>query len=144
MTAGHHTKSAPGRLLSLGLALAVAGGFVLSGCAQLGEKAQKAATGTGQAALAPALAPVLDLLRQGQSQVAAGNLGAAVTTMGGFEGLWAKAAPVIQPLAGDRWPAIETAATKLQETFASAEPSADQAQGAIGSLLGPLSALVGQ
>ena len=139
----HHARRAR-RLLSAGLVLAVSGGIALSGCARMGQKVDDMATGTSQAALAPAVNPVLDLLRQGENQLKVGNLGDAVATMRGFEGLWAKAAPVIRPLAGDKWPAIESAANTVISTFGGATPSADKAQSAIGGLLGPLSALVGQ
>jgi hypothetical protein len=144
MAARQPTQRPGGRLLSTGLALVAAGGLALGGCAQVSEKVDEAATGTGQAALAPAVNPVLDLLRQGESQVQAGNLSAAMATMGGFQGLWSKAAPVIRPLAGDRWPAIEGAANTLLATFGGEQPTAENAQSAISGLIGPLSALLGQ
>ncbi len=73
------------RLFSAGLALAVAGGLSLSGCNQVSETVQNAATSTGQAALAPAVNPVLDLLKQGKRDVKAGNMATAIATMGGFQ-----------------------------------------------------------
>jgi hypothetical protein len=139
------------RLITTGMALAIAGTVSLTGCTQTkeaatatGEAAKEAATATAQAALAPAVNPVLDLLKKGQGEVAAGNVGAAATTIGGFKGLWEKAGPVIQPLAGDKWPAIETAANTLISTFAGGTPDAASATSAISGLTGPLSALVGK
>ena len=85
---------------------------------------------TGQAALASALNPVIDLLNKSEADLKAGNLGAALAAMGGFQAIWEKAAPVIQPLAGDKWGA--------------AKPDAAAAGSAITGLLGPLSALAGK
>ena len=157
-----------GRLLPAGLALALAAGLGLTGCSPstkeavqqtgeavgqatkegagaMGEAAKTAATTAGQAALAPAVGPVLDLLKKGEAEVKAGNLAAAVTTMGGFQSMWDKAGPVIQPLAGDKWPAIDTAAKAAISTFAGgAKPDAATAGSAITGLMGPLSALVGK
>jgi hypothetical protein len=132
--------------LSVGLsaALAFSAGITLSGCQQAQQSAQDAATATGQAALAPAVTPVLDLLKKGEGEVKAGNLAAAVATMGGFKGLWDKAAPVIQPLAGDKWPAIETAANTVISTFGGGTPDAAAATSAISGLIGPLSGLIGK
>lgn len=111
----------------------------------VGDAAKNAATATGQAALAPAVNPVLDLLSKGQADLKAGNLGAAVTAMGGFQALWEKAGPVIQPLAGDKWGAIDTAAKAVISTFGNgAKPDAAAAGSAITGLMGPLSALVGK
>jgi hypothetical protein len=65
--------------------------------------------------------------------------------MGGFKALWAKAAPVIQPLAGDKWSAINGAANTVLSTFdKGATPDAAAAGSAITGLIGPLSALIGQ
>ena len=157
-----------GRLLPAGLALALAAGLGLTGCSPstkeavqqtgeavgqatkegagaMGEAAKTAATTAGQAALAPAVGPVLDLLKKGEAEVKAGNLAAAVTTMGGFQSLWEKAGPVIQPLAGDKWPAIDTAAKAAISTFAGgAKPDAAATGSAITGLMGPLSALMGK
>ena len=157
-----------GRLLPAGLALALAAGLGLTGCSPstkeavqqtgeavgqatkegagaMGEAAKTAATTAGQAALAPAVGPVLDLLKKGEAEVKAGNLAAAVTTMGGFQSMWEKAGPVIQPLAGDKWPAIDTAAKAAISTFAGgAKPDAAAAGSAITGLMGPLSALMGK
>jgi hypothetical protein len=140
-----------------GLALAAAGALSLTACSQAptdtvkqaaqqaGEAAKQAATATGQAALAPALNPVIDLLNKGQADLKAGNLGAAVTAMGGFQSLWEKAGPVIQPLAGDKWGTIDTAAKGVISTFGGgAKPDAAAAGSAISGLLGPLSALAGK
>jgi hypothetical protein len=150
------------------LALALAAGLGLTGCSPstkeavqqtgeavgqatkegagaMGEAAKTAATTAGQAALAPAVGPVLDLLKKGEAEVKAGNLAAAVTTMGGFQSLWEKAGPVIQPLAGDKWPVIDTAAKAAISTFAGgAKPDAAAAGSAITGLMGPLSALMGK
>jgi hypothetical protein len=87
---------------------------------------------------------VLDLLKQGQSKVAAGDLAGATASMGGFQAVWDKAAPVIKPLAGDKWTGIETAAQGITSTFAKGTPSAADASAAIGDLIGPLSALAGK
>ena len=65
--------------------------------------------------------------------------------MGGFQSMWEKAGPVIQPLAGDKWPAIDTAAKAAISTFAGgAKPDAAAAGSAITGLMGPLSALMGK
>lgn len=166
-----------GRLLSAGLALAVAGSLSLTGCSTstkeaaqqtgeavgqaakdgagavgdaakegagaVGDAAKTAATATGKAALAPAVTPVLDLLKKSEGEVKAGNLAAAIASMGGFKALWATAAPIIQPIAGDKWPAINAAATLALNTFApGASPNAANAGSAITGLIGPLSALL--
>ena len=144
------------RLSRLSLSLVAAGSLALAGCSQtsdtakqaaggLGQAAKEAAQGAGQAALAPAITPVLDLLKKGEAEVKGGNLAGAVTTLGGFQTLWDKAGPVIQPLAGDKWPAIETAAKTLISTFAKgSSPDAAAASSAISGLAGPLSALIGK
>jgi hypothetical protein len=156
------------RLLPAGLALALAAAFGLTGCTPstkeavnqtgeavrqatkegagaMGEAAKTAATTAGQAALAPAVGPVLDLLKKGEADVKAGNIAGAIATMGGFQAIWDKAGPVIQPLAGDKWPAIDTAAKGIISTFGGgAKPDATAAGSAITGLLGPLSALVGK
>jgi hypothetical protein len=111
----------------------------------MGDAAKTAVTATGQAALAPVVTPVLDLLKKGEADLKAGNVGAAVTAMGGFQSLWEKAGPVIQPLAGDKWGAIDTAAKGVISTFGNgAKPDAGAAGSAISGLLGPLSALAGK
>ncbi len=142
----------PNPLLITAMALAVAGSLSLSACSSQKEAARQAtekladtATATGQAALAPAVTPVIDLLRKGENEVKGGNLQAALVTMGGFKALWAKAAPVIQPLAGDKWSAINGAANTVLSTFdKGATPDAAAAGSAITGLIGPLSALIGQ
>jgi hypothetical protein len=162
-----HSRRVIGRVLRAALALAAAGTLGLMGCSrtkdaamdagkEMGQMAEKATSGVGdaakdaasgaaQTALAPAVNPVLDLLRQGKEQVEQGNLAAAVATMGGFEALWAKASPVIQPLAGDKWPAIEAAAKQVSAVFpAGATPDGEKAGAAISGLMGPLKALMGQ
>jgi hypothetical protein len=88
--------------------------------------------------------PVLDLLKQGQSKVASGDLAGAAASMGGFQAIWEKAAPVVKPLAGDKWASIESAAQGLSGTFSKGTPSAADANTAISGLLGPLSALAGK
>ena len=156
------TSCSPGlmrfhRSLSCGLALAAAAGLTLAGCTQnpkdaamdavdaTGQAAKEAVTNAGQAALAPAVSPVLDLLKKSEGEVKGGNLGAAITAMSGFQGLWDKTAPVIQPLAGDKWPAIDSAARLVIKTFASgAQPDAAGAGSAITGLIGPLSSLLGK
>ena len=135
-------------LLGSGLVLVLASGLTLTGCDQASQSvkdaATSAATGAAQTALGPAVTPVLDLLKQGQSKVAAGDLAGAAASMGGFQALWDKAAPVIKPLAGDKWPAIETAAQGLTSTFSKGTPNAADANAAISGLMGPLSALAGK
>jgi hypothetical protein len=122
-----------------------AGQALKEGAAATGEAAKQAATATGQAALAPALNPLIDLLSKSQADIKSGNLGAAVTAMGGFQSLWDKAGPVIQPLAGDKWGAIDTAAKGVISTFGGGtQPNAAAAGSAITGLLGPLSALAGK
>ncbi len=140
------------RLLTTGMALTVAGALSLTACSsqkeaarQSTEKLADTATATGQAALAPAVNPVLDLLKKGEAEVKAGNLNAAIATLGSFKGLWEKAAPVIQPLAGDKWSAINAAANTVLSTFdKGATPDAAAAGSAISGLIGPLSALIGK
>ncbi|MEB3304546.1 MAG: hypothetical protein VKK99_08120 [Cyanobacteriota bacterium] len=166
-----------GRLLSLGLALSMAGTLALTGCSTstqeaakqtgdavgqaakdgagavgdaakegagaVGDAAKTAATATGKAALAPAVTPVIDLLKKSEGEVKAGNIAAAVAGMGGFKALWTTAAPIIQPLAGDKWPLINTAANLVLSTFApGTTPTADKAGNALTGLIGPLSALL--
>lgn len=155
-----------GRLFSAGLALAIAGSLSLTGCSTstkeaaqqtgesvgqaakegagaVGDAAKNAATATGQAALAPAITPVLDLLKKSETEVKGGNIAAAIASMGGFKALWATAAPVIQPLAGDKWPAINAAATLVLNTFApGTTPTAANAGSALTGLIGPLAALL--
>jgi hypothetical protein len=139
------------RLLRVGLAISAAGSLALAGCSatqnaatDMGDAAKDAATATGQAALAPAVTPVLDLLKQGESEVTAGNMGAAVVTMGGFKAVWDKASPVIRPLAGDKWPMIESGAAGVLSTFNGGTPDTGAASSAITGLIGPLSALIGR
>jgi hypothetical protein len=144
-------------LKRLGLALATAGALSLAACGQApsdtakqaaeqaGEAAKDAATATGQAALAPAVQPVLDLLTKSEGDIKAGNLSGAVAAMGGFKAVWDKAAPVIQPLAGDKWPMINTSANLVISTFdKGATPDAGAAGSAISGLIGPLSGLLGK
>ena len=128
----------------------MAGTLALSGCTatkeaaqQTGDAAKTAATATGNAALATATTPVIDLLKKSEGEVKAGNLAAAVASMGGFKALWNAAAPVIQPIAGDKWPVINTAANLVLSTFApGTTPTADKAGSALTGLIGPLSALL--
>lgn len=135
-------------LLGSGLVLVLAGSLTLTGCDQASQSvkdaATSAATGAAQSALGPAVAPVLDLLKQGQSKVAAGDLAGAAASMGGFQAVWDKAAPVIKPLAGDKWAGLESAAQSLSSTFSQGTPSAADATAAISGLMGPLSALAGK
>ncbi len=145
----------PEFLLRYGLALVAAGALTLTGCQQaqqsvqdaaggVGDAAKTAANGAAQTALAPAVNPVLDLLKKGEAEVKAGNLIGAAASMGGFQAVWEKAAPVIQPLAGDKWPAIETAANTVLNTFGAGTPNAGAASSALSGLIGPLSGLIGQ
>lgn len=128
----------------------MAGTLALSGCTatkeaaqQTGDAAKTAATATGNAALATATTPVIDLLKKSEGEVKGGNLAAAVASMGGFKALWDAAAPVIQPIAGDKWPVINTAANLVLSTFApGTTPTADKAGSALTGLIGPLSALL--
>jgi hypothetical protein len=142
-------------LVGAAFALAAAGALTLTGCQQaqqsvqdaaggMGEAAKTAASGAAQTALAPAVNPVLDLLKKGESEVNSGNLAGAATAMGGFKALWEKAGPVIQPLAGDKWPAIESAANTVLSTFNGTTPEAGAANSALSGLIGPLSSLVGR
>jgi hypothetical protein len=136
-------------LLRGGIALVAASSLALAGCQQttqsVQDAAKDAATGAAQTALAPAVNPVLDLLKKSEADVKAGNLNGALAAMGGFKGLWDKAAPAIRPLAGDQWPAIETAANTVLQTFASgATPDAAGAGAALSGLIGPLSGLIGK
>jgi hypothetical protein len=134
-------------LVGAAVALATAGALTLNGCQQAQQSVQDAAGGMGEAAqtaLAPAVNPVLDLLKKGESEVNSGNLAGAATAMGGFKALWEKAGPVIQPLAGDKWPAIESAANTVLSTFNGTTPEAGAASSALSGLIGPLSGLVGK
>lgn len=137
------------RAAGLVLALVSAGALSLTACSQvptdaMKQAAQQAAQQAGQAALGPALTPLLDLLRKSQADIQSGNLGAAISAMGGFPMLWEKAGPVIQPLAGEKWGAIDSAAKGVISTFGSgAKPDAAAATSAISALLAPLSALAG-
>jgi hypothetical protein len=120
-------------------------GAVVDTTKNAADTAKNAATATGQAALAPAVNPVLDLLKKGEAEVKAGNLAGAAATMGGFQGIWEKAGPVIQPLAGDKWGAIDGAAKTVISTFGNgAKPDAAAATSAITGLMGPLKGLTGQ
>jgi len=111
--------------------------------ATTGEAAKTAATATGQAALGQAVTPVLDLLKKSEGEVKGGNIAAAVAAMGGFQALWNTASPVIKPIAGDKWPLINTAANLVLSTFAKgATPAPATASSALTGLIGPLSALL--
>lgn len=84
---------------------------------QAGETAKDAVTATGQAALAPAVQPVLDLLGKSEGDIKAGNLNGA----------------------------IDTAAKAAISTFGGgANPDAGAAGSAISGLIGPLSSLLGK
>lgn len=134
-TVGDATKNAAGTVVDT----------TKNAAGAVADTAKDAATATGQAALAPAVNPVLDLLKKGEADVKAGNLAGAAAAMGGFQGLWEKAGPVIQPLAGDKWGAIDTAAKTVISTFGNgAKPDAAAATSAITGLMGPLKGLVGQ
>jgi hypothetical protein len=134
------------QLQRAGLALATAGALSITACGQAPtDTAQQAAEQAGEAALAPAVQPVLDLLTKSEGDLKAGNLSGVVAAMGGFKAVWDKAAPVIQPLAGDKWPMINTAANLVISTFdKGASPDAGAAGSAITGLIGPLSALLGK
>lgn len=111
--------------------------------ATTGEAAKTAATATGQAALGQAVTPVLDLLKKSEGEVKAGNMASAVAAMGGFQALWNTASPVIRPIAGDKWPLINTAANLVLSTFAKGStPTPANAGSALTGLIGPLSALL--
>lgn len=142
------------RLLGTGFLLLSTGSLALSGCDGakegmnqmsdgMGDAAQTAASGAAQTALAPVVSPLVNLLEKGRSEIEAGNLDEASGTMAGFQGLWETSAPLIKPLAGDKFPALEAAANTVITTFADGRPGAGQAAGAISGLLGPLSALKG-
>lgn len=145
--------------LKPGLAFAAAAALALTGCSQTQDAAKQAAanvgdaaktaatgaaTGASNAALNTAVTPVLDLLGKAETQLKSGNLAEVAATMGGFGAIWTTAKPVIQPLAGDKWPMIEKAADQLSATFAKGTPSAADATSALTGLMGPLSALVGK
>ncbi len=143
------------RPLALMAALAAAGSLALAACSPsereaarqtgeaMGDAAKDVASGTGQAALTQAVNPVLDLLRKARTQVKEGDMAEASTTMNGFSTLWVTAAPVIQPLAGDKWPMIDAAAKKVLTTFDNGTPpDRDTASAAISGLMTPLKALL--
>ena len=141
------------RLLSASMALVAATAALgLSGCSSgqnvvngVAESAKIAAQNAARAALAPALAPLLELLQQAEAQLKAGNWTTAAASMAGFQPLWAKAAPLIQPLAGDSWSAIETAANAVIGSFAAgAKADAAAAGSAISGLIAALQALLAQ
>jgi hypothetical protein len=155
MAAQHPRRWRSGRVLGAAMALTVAGGLTLSGCQQakqtmddaatgVGDAAQDAATATGQAALTAAVNPVLDQLKKAQAQVEDGNLETAAVTMDGFKSLWERSAPVIRPMAGDKWPGIESAANNVVRTFDGGTPARGAASSAISGLIGPLNGLIGQ
>ena len=142
-----------------GLAVAAAATLALTGCSQTQDAAKQAAsnvgdaaktaatgaaTGASNAALTAAVTPVLDLLGKADTQLKAGKLAEVSSTMGGFGAIWTTAKPVIQPLAGDKWPMIEKAAEQVSGTFAKGTPSAADASSALTGLMGPLSSLVGK
>jgi len=110
----------------------------------MGDAAQTAASGAQQAALAPAVNPVIDMLKEGRREIEAGNVDKANLTMARFKPLWERSSPVIEPLAGDKFPAIENAANTIIETFGDQQPDAGPASAAISGLLGPLSSLMGK
>lgn len=150
-----HTMKRVNSLAGAAFALAAAGALTLTGCQQaqqsvqdaaggMSDAARTAASGAAQTALAPAVNPVLDLLKKSESEVSSGNLAGAATAMGGFKALWEKAGPAIQPLAGDKWPAIESAANTVLNTFNGTTPEAGAASSALSGLIGPLSSLVGK
>jgi hypothetical protein len=136
------------------IAVAAVAALGLTGCSGTQEAAKQAgdaattaattaATATGQAALGQAVTPVLDLLKKSEGEVKAGNIASAVAAMGGFQALWNTASPVIKPIAGDKWPLINTAANLVLSTFAKgATPTPATASSALTGLIGPLSALL--
>ena len=136
------------------IAVAAVAALGLTGCSGTQEAAKQAgdaattaattaATATGQAALGQAVTPVLDLLKKSEGEVKAGNIASAVAAMGGFQALWNTASPVIKPIAGDKWPLINTAANLVLSTFAKgAPPPPATASSALTGLIGPLSALL--
>jgi hypothetical protein len=108
----------------------------------MGDAAKQAAGDAARTAVTPALAPLMDILKKGESQIKAGDLQGAMATMGGFEGVFKKVGPLIQPLAGDKWPAIEAAAQQVISTFGGATPpTAESGSGAITNLMGLLKGL---
>lgn len=108
----------------------------------MGDAAKQAAGDAASTAMTPVLAPLMDLLNKGESQIKAGDLQAAMATMGGFEGVFKKVGPLIQPLAGDKWPAIEAAAQQVISTFGgTTPPSAENGSSAITRLMGLLKGL---
>ena len=136
------------------IAVAALAALALTGCSgtqeaarqagdQVGDAAKTAATATGQAALGQAVTPVLDLLKKSEGEVKAGNMASAIAAMGGFQALWNTASPVIRPIAGDKWPLINTAANLVLSTFAKGStPTPANAGSALTGLIGPLSALL--
>jgi hypothetical protein len=136
------------------IAVAAIAALGLTGCSGTQEAAKQAgdaattaattaATATGQAALGQAVTPVIDLLKKSEGEVKAGNIASAVAAMGGFQALWNTASPVIKPIAGDKWPLINTAANLVLSTFAKgATPTPATASSALTGLIGPLSALL--
>jgi hypothetical protein len=108
----------------------------------MGDAAKQAAGDAARTAVTPALAPLMDILNKGESQIKAGDVQGAMATMGGFEGVFKKVGPLIQPLAGDKWPAIEAAAQQVISTFGGATPpTAESGSGAITNLMGLLKGL---
>jgi hypothetical protein len=143
------------RPLALVSALAAAASLTLAACSPsereaarqtgeaMGETAKDVASGTGQAALTKAVNPVLDLLKKAKTQVKEGDMAEASTTMNGFSTLWVTAGPVIQPLAGDKWPMIDAAAQKVLTTFDNGTPpDRETAVASISGLMTPLSSLL--
>jgi hypothetical protein len=108
----------------------------------MGDAAKQAAGEAARTAVSPALAPLLDILNKAQTQLKAGNIQAAVATMGGFQGVFEKVGPLIKPMAGDKWPAIEAAAKQVVTTFeGGTAPTAESGGAAISSLMTLLNGL---
>ena len=81
--------------------------------------------------------------RPGQAESTRAWPAPLAASMAGFQPLWAKAAPLIQPLAGDSWPAIETAANAVIGSFAAgAKADAAAAGSAITGLIDALQAML--
>jgi hypothetical protein len=106
--------------------------------------AKSAADLSGNESIKAVVTPVVNLLNTTQSQLKADNVTAAVGTMKGFGGLWDKAAPVVKLATGSNYGAIDKGVKVLTSLFDQDQPpSADKAIAAVGSLIKPLSALLG-
>ena len=96
-------------------------------------------------ALTPAVEPVIDVLKQARSYINTDNMASTIVVLSNFPTLWDKATAVIEPLAGEQWPPIEAAATRVISIFdGSSIPEEATAKPAIEDLMNKLQSLLDQ